>query len=166
MARIQPVLTPVELALIDQMAALTGSKRAEVIKSALKVYYWFVRQALTGCRQLYHVAAHYALWAKDPQIFYDINVTGTRALLEAARDIGIERIVYTSTTERAPRGSRTAMNATFAAYTRAGAPSAPTRATPAPLRRARRRRTRSPGSRFGERRARSDARATQQSNDR
>jgi len=56
-----------------------------------------LRQALTGCRQLYHVAAHYALWAKDPQIFYDINVTGTRALLEAARDIGIERIVYTST---------------------------------------------------------------------
>src|SRR5207249_1923552 len=47
-----------------------------------------LRQALTGCRQLYHVAAHYALWAKDPQIFYDINVTGTRALLEAARDCG------------------------------------------------------------------------------
>src|SRR5881409_494284 len=50
MARIQPVLTPVELALVDQMAALTGSKRAEVIKSALKVYYWFVRQAITGAR--------------------------------------------------------------------------------------------------------------------
>src|SRR5436309_4726572 len=56
-----------------------------------------LRQALTGCRQLYHVAAHYALWAKDPQIFYDINVTGTRALLEAARDSNVERIVYTST---------------------------------------------------------------------
>ena len=50
MARIQPVLTPTELALVDQMAALTGSKRTEVIKSALKVYYWFVRQALTGSR--------------------------------------------------------------------------------------------------------------------
>lgn len=56
-----------------------------------------LRRALTGCRQLYHVAAHYALWAKDPSIFYDINVTGTRTLLEAARDAGIERIVYTST---------------------------------------------------------------------
>jgi dihydroflavonol-4-reductase len=55
------------------------------------------RRALAGCRQLYHVAAHYALWAKDPSIFYDINVTGTRTLLEAARDAGIERIVYTST---------------------------------------------------------------------
>src|SRR6266704_3697070 len=50
MARIQPVLTQTELALVDQMAALTGSKRAEVIKSALAVYHWFVRQALTGSR--------------------------------------------------------------------------------------------------------------------
>ncbi len=48
MARIQPVLTPAEVALVDQMAALTGSKRTEVIKSALSVYHWFVRQALTG----------------------------------------------------------------------------------------------------------------------
>ncbi|WP_455389173.1 hopanoid-associated sugar epimerase [Petrachloros mirabilis] len=56
-----------------------------------------LRTALAGCRQLYHVAAHYALWAKDPAIFYDINVTGTRNLLEAARDVGIERTVYCST---------------------------------------------------------------------
>ena len=48
MARIQPVLTPVELALVDQMAELTGSKRTDVIKSALTVYHWFVRQAITG----------------------------------------------------------------------------------------------------------------------
>jgi len=50
MVRIQPVLTPSELALVDQMAALTGSKRTDVIKSALAVYHWFVRQALTGSR--------------------------------------------------------------------------------------------------------------------
>lgn len=50
MARIQPVLTPAELVLVDQMAQLTGSKRTEVIKSALTVYHWFVRQALTGSR--------------------------------------------------------------------------------------------------------------------
>ena len=56
-----------------------------------------LRRALTGCRQLYHVAAHYALWAKDPAIFYDVNVTGTRTLLEIARDMRIERIVYCST---------------------------------------------------------------------
>ncbi|GKS65997.1 dihydroflavonol-4-reductase [Nitrospira sp.] len=56
-----------------------------------------LREALTGCRHLYHVAAHYALWAQDPSIFYDINVVGTRNLLEAAREIGIERTVYCST---------------------------------------------------------------------
>ena len=54
-------------------------------------------RALQGCRQLYHVAAHYALWAKDPAIFYDVNVAGTRTLLEAAREAGIERTVYCST---------------------------------------------------------------------
>ncbi|HEX2056181.1 MAG TPA: hopanoid-associated sugar epimerase [Nitrospiraceae bacterium] len=54
-------------------------------------------QALQGCRHLYHVAAHYALWARDPSIFYEVNVTGTRTLLEAAREAGIERIVYCST---------------------------------------------------------------------
>ena len=46
-------------------------------------------RALDGCGQLYHVAAHYALWAKNPSIFYDVNVAGTRNLLEAAREAGI-----------------------------------------------------------------------------
>jgi len=53
--------------------------------------------ALSGCQQLYHVAAYYALWAKNPAIFYDVNVTGTRNVLAAARRAGIERIVYCST---------------------------------------------------------------------
>lgn len=56
-----------------------------------------LRQSLIGCQHLYHVAAHYALWAKDARIFYDINVTGTRNLLEAASAAGIERTVYCST---------------------------------------------------------------------
>lgn len=56
-----------------------------------------LRAALTGCRQLYHIAAHYALWAPEPSIFYDINVTGTRMILEAALAVGIERTVYCST---------------------------------------------------------------------
>ena len=50
MARIQPILSQTELALVDQMAELTGSKRTEVIRSALAVYHWFVRQAITGSR--------------------------------------------------------------------------------------------------------------------
>ena len=50
MARVQPVLTPIELALVDQMAELTRSKRTDVIKNALAVYHWFLRQALIGSR--------------------------------------------------------------------------------------------------------------------
>ncbi len=56
-----------------------------------------LRSALAGCQQLYHVAAYYALWAKDPAIFYDVNVTGTRNVLTAARAAGIGRTVYCST---------------------------------------------------------------------
>ena len=56
-----------------------------------------LRRALSGCSELYHVAAHYALWAKDPSVFYEVNVNGTRTLLETARELGTERIVYTST---------------------------------------------------------------------
>jgi len=48
MPRVQPVLSQAETALVDQMAELTGSKRTDVIKSALAVYHWFIRQALTG----------------------------------------------------------------------------------------------------------------------
>ena len=50
MARIQPVLTESENALVDQMASLTRTKRSEVIKNALTVYHWFLRQAVTGAR--------------------------------------------------------------------------------------------------------------------
>ena len=44
------MLTPIELALVDQMAELTRSKRTDVIKNALAVYHWFLRQALIGSR--------------------------------------------------------------------------------------------------------------------
>jgi hypothetical protein len=50
MARIQPVMTKQETELIDQMAQLTQAKRTDVIKHALAVYHWFVRQAVTGAR--------------------------------------------------------------------------------------------------------------------
>ncbi|RMH33573.1 MAG: NAD-dependent epimerase/dehydratase family protein [Nitrospirae bacterium] len=56
-----------------------------------------LRRALAGCRQLYHIAAHYALWDRNPAQFYRVNVEGTRWVLMAARDVGVERIVYTST---------------------------------------------------------------------
>jgi hypothetical protein len=50
MARVQPVLTETEKALVDQLAQLTRTKRTEVVKNAIAVYHWFVRQAVTGAR--------------------------------------------------------------------------------------------------------------------
>ncbi|MCI0548567.1 MAG: NAD-dependent epimerase/dehydratase family protein [Candidatus Rokubacteria bacterium] len=56
-----------------------------------------VRKAVTGARRVYHVAADYRLWAPDPAALYRANVDGTRAVLAAAVEAGVERIVYTST---------------------------------------------------------------------
>jgi dihydroflavonol-4-reductase len=53
--------------------------------------------ALRGCRELYHVAADYRLWVPDPATMYEINVQGTKNVMEAALKAGIEKVVYTST---------------------------------------------------------------------
>jgi len=52
--------------------------------------------AVAGCGALYHVAADYRLWVRDPAAMFRANVEGTRALMEAAQSAGVERIVYTS----------------------------------------------------------------------
>lgn len=52
--------------------------------------------ACEGCDALFHVAADYRLWAPDPSELYRANVDGTRAILGAARCVGVKRIVYTS----------------------------------------------------------------------
>ncbi len=54
-------------------------------------------RAAQGCRALFHIAADYRLWAKDPAELFRSNVGGTRNVLEAARAAGVERVVYTST---------------------------------------------------------------------
>jgi dihydroflavonol-4-reductase len=54
------------------------------------------RSALSECEVLVHVAADYRLWVRDPQAMYAANVDGTRNLLALAREIGVRRVVYTS----------------------------------------------------------------------
>jgi dihydroflavonol-4-reductase len=54
-------------------------------------------KAVEGCGVVYHVAADYRLWTRDPQEMFRSNVDGTRNLFEAAQRRGIERVVYTST---------------------------------------------------------------------
>jgi dihydroflavonol-4-reductase len=52
--------------------------------------------ALQGVRYLFHVAADYRFWARDPSVILRVNVEGTRALMQEAQAAGVERIVYTS----------------------------------------------------------------------
>jgi dihydroflavonol-4-reductase len=70
----------------------------------VEIVYGDLRQAETllpavrGCRWVYHVAADYRLWCRDPDEMYRANVEGTAALLSAVRAAGdVERVVYTST---------------------------------------------------------------------
>ncbi len=56
-----------------------------------------LERAVAGCRMVFHIAADYRLWAKHPGELYESNVEGTRNILAAARNAGVERVVYTST---------------------------------------------------------------------
>jgi dihydroflavonol-4-reductase len=55
-----------------------------------------LEKAMSGCEVVFHVAADYRLWVRDPEQMYRSNVEGTRAILEAARKNGVKRVVYTS----------------------------------------------------------------------
>ena len=55
-----------------------------------------IEKALSGCEVVFHVAADYRLWVRDPGQMYRSNVEGTRSLLEAARRQGVRRVVCTS----------------------------------------------------------------------
>jgi dihydroflavonol-4-reductase len=54
-------------------------------------------RALRGVRRVFHVAADYRLWARNPKDIYESNVTGTKNLLEAAQRAGVVQFIYTST---------------------------------------------------------------------
>ena len=55
-----------------------------------------IDRAVAGMRYVFHVAADYRLWARDPSEIFASNVEGTRILMEAAMRAGVERVVYTS----------------------------------------------------------------------
>ena len=56
-----------------------------------------LKRASKGCRVVYHCAADYRLWCKDPNEMYQSNVDGSNNVMQAAFDEGVERVVYTST---------------------------------------------------------------------
>jgi dihydroflavonol-4-reductase len=55
-----------------------------------------LKKAMHGCEVVFHVAADYRLWVRDPQEMYKANVEGTRAIIEAAQASGVRRVIYTS----------------------------------------------------------------------
>jgi len=55
-----------------------------------------LEKSVAGCDVVFHVAADYRLWVRDPEEMYRANVEGTRAILQAACQNGVRRVVYTS----------------------------------------------------------------------
>lgn len=55
-----------------------------------------LKRGMFGCEVVFHVAADYRLWAANGKELYDSNVEGTRNILQAARESGARRVVYTS----------------------------------------------------------------------
>ncbi|HEV2961670.1 MAG TPA: hopanoid-associated sugar epimerase [Candidatus Angelobacter sp.] len=55
-----------------------------------------LKKAVQGCEFVFHVAADYRLWVRDPEEMYRSNVEGTRAIIRAAQAAGVRRVIYTS----------------------------------------------------------------------
>ena len=79
-----------------------GSDRRNLVGLDLELWEGDLRdrgsleRGLAGCDTLYHAAADYRLWTRRPADMYEINVDGTRNILEAALKRGLSRVVYTS----------------------------------------------------------------------
>lgn len=56
-----------------------------------------VANAMKGCKTVYHLAALAGVWAKNPNLFYRVNVEGTRTVLDTALRAGVRKVVVTST---------------------------------------------------------------------
>jgi len=55
-----------------------------------------LKKAMQGCEYVFHVAADYRLWVRDPDQMYRANVEGTRAVIQAAQESGVRRVIYCS----------------------------------------------------------------------
>ncbi|MGB7076981.1 MAG: hopanoid-associated sugar epimerase [Xanthobacteraceae bacterium] len=72
-----------------------GDPRLDIVEGDLRDAASIAR-AMSGISDVFHVAADYRLWARDPQEIVRTNVEGTRAVMHAALAAGVARIVYTS----------------------------------------------------------------------
>lgn len=79
----------------SNLDGLADLQDAEIIEGDLRQPE-SLRSALRGCDALIHIAADYRLWVPDPAQMYQSNVDGTRDLLRIAAEVGVQRVVYTS----------------------------------------------------------------------
>lgn len=84
------------LARSPEKAAGLFQNRCEVLKGDITEPA-SIAPAASGCELVFHAAGFPEQWMKDPAIFQQVNVHGTRNVLEAARAAGVRRVVYTST---------------------------------------------------------------------
>lgn len=56
-----------------------------------------LKKAMSSCEAIFHLAAYASVWAKDPATYFKINVQGTKNILNVALELGIKKMVYTST---------------------------------------------------------------------
>ncbi len=56
-----------------------------------------LREGMRGCEVIVHLAGHYAMWSRTPELFWQVNVDGARAVMQAAIESGARRVVHMST---------------------------------------------------------------------
>ena len=76
---------------LDNIADLPAERAVGDLRDADSL-----RRGMAGCEFVFHVAADYRLWALNGQELYQSNVDGTKNILQAARESGVRRVIYTS----------------------------------------------------------------------
>ncbi len=87
-----------EVRVLDQRASAAThlAKRGAELEVANILDRGAVKAALQGCDRLFHTAALFEMWHPDRRAYYDVNVGGTTNVLEIALEMGVERVVHTS----------------------------------------------------------------------
>lgn len=55
-----------------------------------------IREAIKGCKTVFHMASLVKAWVRNPAAFYQINVEGLKHVMDCALEAGVTKFVYTS----------------------------------------------------------------------
>ncbi len=56
-----------------------------------------IKQAMSGCRYVFHTGAKTGIWCKKKHLYQEINVQGTKNILKCASELDVEKMIITST---------------------------------------------------------------------